>query len=338
VTQATLLLLTYNQEGFAAEAARAAFAQDYPDLQIILSDDRSPDETFAVLQREAAASGRDVLVRQTPRNLGLMSHLYDAAAVASGELIVIAAGDDVSRPQRVRRLVEEWRKSAAKALFSNWDVIDESGRIVRHGRQAGQSDLRLASYFPGWSPVQIIGATSAYARDVFETVPCPSERIFAEDLYLTLMLNAWRRPIAYVDEPLVAYRSHDAAITHHASKGVAGYERRVELESGRIAEVLDVFERNAMATEPAWGPIGAVDWPAVRADAEFNRFRSAWIDSGIARRLAAAIRFKAPSQRRWMIPRLLGLGPLEALKAVQASVRAERSSARAIASRSHSPT
>ena len=319
MTRATFLLLAYNQERFAAEAAAAALAQDYADLQVILSDDRSPDRTFAVLQEQAAAAGRDhVLVRQTPRNLGLMGHLYDAAAIAEGELIVVAAGDDVSRPQRVIRLVEEWRASGCDALYSNWDVIDESGRTVRHGRPSGRSDLRLASYFPGWDPVQIIGATSAYARGVFRNVPPPNEPVFAEDLYFTLMLNAWRRQIAYVDEPLVAYRSHAGAVTHQEhGGGVADYERRVERESGRIAEILDLFERSAGVIEPDWGEIGEVDWAAVRADAEFNRFRSGWTKAGITGRLAALFRFKAPSQRRWLASRVLGLRPLQAMKALQ---------------------
>jgi glycosyltransferase involved in cell wall biosynthesis len=337
VTRATFLLLAYCQERFAAEAAAAALAQDYADLQVILSDDCSPDGTFAVLQAQAAAAGRDnVLVRQTPRNLGLMGHLYDAAALAEGELIVIAAGDDVSRPQRVSRLVEEWRASGSDALYSNWDVIDESSRTVRQGRPPGRSDLRLASYFPGRDPVQVIGATAAYARGLFRNVPRPSTPVFAEDLYFTLMLNAWRRRIAYVDEPLVAYRSHAGAVTHqeHGNE-VADYERRVEQESARIADLLDQFELSAGAIDPDWGEIGEVDWAAVRADAEFNRFRAGWTKAGIARRLAALVRFKAPSQRRWLISRVLGLRPLQAMKALQA---APRSRARAIASRGHSPT
>ena len=323
MTRATLLLLAYNQERFAAEAAAAALAQDYADLQVILSDDCSPDGTFAVLQAQAAVAGRDtVLVRQTPRNLGLMGHLYDAAALAEGELIVIAAGDDVSRPQRVSRLVEEWRARGSDAIYSNWDVIDDSSRTIRHGRPAGRSDLRLASYFPRWNAVQIIGATSAYARGVFRNVSRPGEPVFAEDLYFTLMLNAWRRRIAYVDEPLVAYRSHAGAVTHqeHGDK-VADYERRIELESGRIADMLDLFVRKAGAIEPDWGEIGAVDWAAVRADAEFNRFRSGWTKAGVTRRLAALIRFKTPSQRRWLVSRVLGLRPLQAMKALQAPLR-----------------
>ncbi len=321
MTRATFLLLAYNQERFAAEAAGAALSQDYADLQVILSDDCSPDGTYAVLQAQAAAANRaNVLVRQTPRNLGLMGHLYDAAALAEGELIVIAAGDDVSRPQRVSRLLEEWRASRSDALFSNWDVIDKNGRTVRHGRPPGRSDLRLANYFPGWEPVQIIGATSAYARSMFRNVPRPSEPVFAEDLYFSLMLNAWRRRIAYVDEPLVAYRSHGGAITHQEQgDGVTDYERRVERESGRIAELLDLFERSANAIEPDWGKIGEVDWAAVRADAEFNRFRSGWTKAGIARRLAALVRFNAPSQRRWLVSRVLGLRPLQAMKALQRS-------------------
>ena len=329
MTRATFVLLTYNQEKFAAEAARAAIAQDYPNLRLILSDDCSTDGTFEQLQREAAAAHRDdVVVRRTPRNLGLIAHLYDAASLADGELIVVAAGDDISRPNRVARLVDEWRSSGADALFSNWDVIDEAGRMVRQGRPPWKSDLRLDRYFPDWMPLQITGATSAYSADVFRNLPCPAKRIFAEDLYFTLMLGAWRRPIACIDEPLVAYRSHRQALTHadRASQSLADEERRIERESARIAEVLDVFERTAKSIENDWGTIGDVDWRAVREDAHFNRFRSSWIEAGLLRRLQALGCLSAPSHRHWLLPRLFGLPVLTAIKGLAGLWRSPRAS------------
>lgn len=43
----TFFLLAYNQERYIREAA---LAQDYPDLEVVLSDDCSTDGTFAIIQ------------------------------------------------------------------------------------------------------------------------------------------------------------------------------------------------------------------------------------------------------------------------------------------------
>jgi hypothetical protein len=311
----TLLLLAYNQEAFAAEAARSALGQDYPNLQLVLSDDCSGDGTLATLQGEATGyrGSHRVVVRRTERNLGLIAHLYDAVSVATGELVVVAAGDDLSYPHRVRRLVERWQETGANALHSNWDVIDETGRTIRRGRPEGRSDLRLDVIFAGRQPQQLIGATAAYSRNLFEIIPCPSERIFAEDLYFSLILNGFGRTIAYVDEPLIGYREHGGAVTHAGrSRSVADHERSTERESGRVADVLRAFQRGARDGGP-WGE-PQVDWAAVEQDIAFNRFRSSWTCAGTVERLRALARFSAPSQRRWLLPRVLGLGPFVAAK------------------------
>jgi hypothetical protein len=55
-----------------------------------------------------------VIVNQTPRNLGLSAHLDNAAKLAQGERIVIAVGDDISRPDWVVnhiRLAQQHRQA-----------------------------------------------------------------------------------------------------------------------------------------------------------------------------------------------------------------------------------
>lgn len=49
----SLVVMAYKQEGFIRDAVEAALAQDYPDLEIVLSDDCSPDNTFAIMEEMA---------------------------------------------------------------------------------------------------------------------------------------------------------------------------------------------------------------------------------------------------------------------------------------------
>ena len=44
----SFLMITYNQEQYIADALNSALAQDYPNLEIIVSDDCSSDQTFAI--------------------------------------------------------------------------------------------------------------------------------------------------------------------------------------------------------------------------------------------------------------------------------------------------
>ncbi len=130
----TFAVITYNQAQYASQAALGALSQTYAPLEIILSDDRSPDDTFAVLQRAAQAyrSPNRVIVRQTERNLGLIGHINDIMRLAQGQLVIIAAGDDISLPQRAQRIYETWQQSGRRAhsIFSNATWIDEAGNLL----------------------------------------------------------------------------------------------------------------------------------------------------------------------------------------------------------------
>ena len=318
---ATIFLLTYNQEHLVREAVRSVLAQDYPDLQIILSDDRSSDNTFAVLQKEAAAyrGPHRLLVRQPPRNLGLVYHLYDVAAVATGELLVCAEGDDIAYPHRVRRLVEEWRATDADALVSNWDVIDEQGKILQRGRSEGSSDLQTNRYFPGRPMTLLTGATAAYSAEALRRIPPPSEPVFAEDLYVSLLL-AWRgRTIRYVDEPLVAYRQHPSALTHvdRRRQTIAEQEAEVARWSAKMAVQLRLVGGMLDDAPPGlagWGKPVAANRALIHEDAAFNDFRARWIDSSFADRLRAVIRFKNRHHRRWLASRMFGIPGVSAMR------------------------
>jgi len=109
----TFALFAYNQEKYIREAVEGAFSQTYEPLEIILSDDCSSDRTFEIMQEMAAAyeGPHKVFVRRNPFNLGTAMHVQLAFAQSSGQLFVVAAGDDISTCNRVAVLVEAWMEA-----------------------------------------------------------------------------------------------------------------------------------------------------------------------------------------------------------------------------------
>lgn len=207
----TFAVITYNQAEYAAQAAQGALSQTYAPLEIILSDDRSPDDTFAVLQRAAQAyhGPNHVTARQTERNLGLIGHINDIMRLAQGQLIIIAAGDDISLPQRAERIYETWRQSGGRAhsIFSNATWIDEAGNQLNllHKIPIPPEELTLPAYAARRAPSLVNGATHAWTRDLFDRFgPLPPE-VRAEDILLPFR-SALLGEIRYIYEPLVLYR------------------------------------------------------------------------------------------------------------------------------------
>lgn len=316
--RATFLLVTFNQAEFVAEAVNSALAQDYPNLQIIISDDSSSDETFEVARVaiENYDGAHRILLRRTSRNLGLIAHLYESARLADGELIIVAAGDDISYAHRVSALVDEWQKTGATALCSGWNVCDAGGVILSRDELGGRSDLRFGAYFPGRKFIQIIGATAAYTPEVFDLVPQPSNDVFAEDLYFSLILRNLDCVITEVPLALIQYRQHGNALTNHENmQSDAEYEQVVSRGSVRVTELLRAVQRTIIEMDQSSKKVSrSINHDALGEDIAFNDFRSSWIDAGPAKRIKAFRRFRDPSHRRWIGPRLFGLDAFVRIK------------------------
>lgn len=317
----TFILLAFRQEQLVEESVRSVFAQDYPNLEIILSDDNSPDGTLQTLERLAAdyAGPHDVVVNRSPGGRGLLAHIYHAWAKSSGELIVVGAGDDISYPHRVSRLVEEWQRTGADALYSSFHRIGPDGLRLSDEPFLPRADYDPSQYFDGGAVHQIAGASSAYARGVFEAVRLPVEPVFAEDFFLSLMLGWRNRPVALVEESLLAYRVHAGAMSSAGEDllGVAEYEASSARAAERTGQALRIFERYLRTddgVDPSFGSPRKVRRDKLGSDLDFLDYRARWITLPFRRRLAAAVRFREGRQQRWLLPRLFGVDLLARLK------------------------
>lgn len=206
----TFALVAYNQEQFIAEAVQGAFSQTYSPLEIILSDDCSPDRTFEIMQEMAAAyqGPHTVVLNRNERNLGLIGHLNRVMEIVQGELIVIAAGDDVSLPERTEKLYQSYAVSQGQAhsLFSRAIRIDSDG---------GQLGVEQILYSPGRyeldymaeHQVSVPGSTQAWSREIFDMFGPIDTRLISEDVIIPFRAALLGR-ISFIDHPLIYRRHH----------------------------------------------------------------------------------------------------------------------------------
>lgn len=127
----TFALFAYNQKKYIRAAISAALAQNYSPLEIIISDDCSTDNTFEIIEelvRDFNGSIK-VIVNKNQENLGTARHVNKVLEMASGEFVVMAAGDDISKPNRTEFLVNSWLLTgkADCSIFTNAIVIDSQG-------------------------------------------------------------------------------------------------------------------------------------------------------------------------------------------------------------------
>ncbi len=204
----SILLIAYRQRDTIGDALRGALAQTYEPLEILASDDASGDGTWEALC--AAAEGytgpHRLMLNRNQRNLGIGAHLSLLAQRARGELLVVAAGDDISLPQRVARLVEAWLAHDRRPdlIASALADLDAEGQV--HG-EIVPSDLCAYTSLAQWAaqPPHVIGAAQAWTKRLFERFgPLPPGTV-AEDLVMVFRAIGSGGAIT-LREPLVQYR------------------------------------------------------------------------------------------------------------------------------------
>lgn len=216
----TFALFSYNQEKYIKEAVLSALKQTYEPLEIIISDDFSNDNTYEIIESLARnySGNSSVIINKNEKNLNIGGHIQAVSKIAKGEIIIMAAGDDISYPDRTTKIVDFLQKnSKIKSVYSNYDIIDDDGKLIEFNHKFWNSteDVNGFKIVYGGGGIGT-GASFAYKRECFEwPYPYPFG-INNEDRLLP-----WRSyllgGVGYISEPLIKYRYSASGVSRSNS-------------------------------------------------------------------------------------------------------------------------
>jgi glycosyltransferase involved in cell wall biosynthesis len=282
-----MLLMAYRQADQIAAAIAGALDQTYTPLEIVISDDASDDATWArILAAVAGYSGpHRVILNRNPVNLGIGAHLSHLVTLSHGELLFVAAGDDVSLPERCATVTAAWLSHARRPdlISSALTDIDASG--TAHGR-IEPSDLSRYRSLADWARERpfVVGAAQAWTRRVFERCGPLPEGVVAEDLIMTFRAIGCGGAIT-LPQALVAYRRGGLS-ARVRSLGASAVVARL-LKNNRHALI---EQAQLLADARTLGQLDAVRG-VVEAELERERFvAQLFAAPGFTRKLAIAWR------------------------------------------------
>ncbi|ASW56424.1 glycosyltransferase family A protein [Plantactinospora sp. KBS50] len=141
----TLGMPLFNAERYLAESLDALLAQDYPDFELVISDNASSDGTWDICRRYASRDPR-IRLHRNERNLGGPVNYARVVQLARGELFKWAAYDDICRPRLLSACVAALDAAGPETVlaYPRTVLIDD------HGRSIGPYDDRLD--LPGRRP------------------------------------------------------------------------------------------------------------------------------------------------------------------------------------------
>lgn len=205
----SILIPAYNEGRVIRATVESALQSDYPNLEIIIIDDGSTDDTYDISSLLATEDDRITVIGQKP-NQGKAAALNAGRKRASGDVLVTIDADTVVSEDCVRYLVSPILRSKADAVSSNIKVGNRVGSLqqlqsIEHvtgfnfDRRA-QSTLRTITCIPG--------AAGAFRKSSINQVGGYSSETSVEDTDLTISLlrAGFRigfepRALAYTESP-----------------------------------------------------------------------------------------------------------------------------------------
>jgi len=222
----TLIVLAYRQEAFIERAVESAFAQVYDGpLEILLSDDHSPDSTWDIMRSLARsyAGAHDVRLNRMGDNVGMIGHFTAAVRQARGDIITYLAGDDIAAPNRVAQCAKVLSSDPALSFVeSSYQSFSAAPPPFAEGRD-GHVTFSLEDYLSGRAP-NLSSSTRSFRRDLFLDYPDLDVALSSEDSPSALRL-LMRGNGARIHRPLLLKRAHATNITGPAGLRKVDFER-----------------------------------------------------------------------------------------------------------------
>jgi glycosyltransferase involved in cell wall biosynthesis len=204
-------IITHNRAQYLEDAITSVLDQSFRNLELIVVDDGSTDETPAVV---APYLDRLRYVRQD--HAGKAAARNHAVSLARGEFFAFCDSDDAWYPHRIARQMAAFRRNPqAGMVHGHVTVIDERGREIPD-RTASARELLGAAHRNGATyasyalDCRCLSSTILVRRNVFDVVGPYDPELAIEDydFYLRLVLDF---DVLFLDGPALAmYRSHDA--------------------------------------------------------------------------------------------------------------------------------
>ena len=209
---ATLVVLFYRHEQFASETVAGALSQTYPNLEIIFSDDNSPDNTFEVVKKAVKdyKGPHKIILNRNEKNLGLVPHVNKLLfEMTHGEYVFLNGGDDISLPERVYSGVEYYRSDPSiMAVTCSHIGIDRDGNECGVSIPGKDSLLRAEDKNYLKSPSFMTGGFAlSFRKEVLDRFGRLSDDCQTEDSVLrfrALLIG----PTLRSSRQLLKYRTH----------------------------------------------------------------------------------------------------------------------------------
>lgn len=229
----TIVTPTYDRANYLRETIESVLGQDYPNLEYIVLDNGSSDNTQEILR----GYGDAIRWEHHPKNIGLSRAINRGFELSRGQIIGFVSDDDPLLPGAISALVGEFQSHPdVVVVYPDWDVIDGDGRHVRHIETFEYAYVDMVRYHHTYP-----GPGALFRRSVLERIGGLDESLRIVSDYDFWLRAGLLGPFRRCPRTLARYRQHGTAATH--------VERGVGMAREHIRVIDKLYERTDLPPE-----------------------------------------------------------------------------------------
>lgn len=208
----SIIVPVYGVEKYLNKCVERLVEQSYKNVEIVLIDDGSKDNSGKICDEWARKDCRILVVHQ--ENRGLAGARNSGVKVSKGEYIAFVDSDDFVEKDFIQVLVTLCKSKEADIAITNYNIIDsKSCKIIASGKNVGK--------IFEWSPYQTLKYRSnskeyfigtivwnkLFKRELIEKMSFPEGKLYEDTVYTYDAITRAKK-IVYVDRPLYNYRTN----------------------------------------------------------------------------------------------------------------------------------
>ncbi len=179
----SVIIPSYNHSAFVIDAISSVLNQTYKDIELIVIDDGSKDQSPTLLKEFNEKNHFTLVLKE---NEGVCATLNRGIKIASGDLITFLASDDLMPPTKISEQVEMMSKHPEVDVIAGAiTIIDDTNKPVS---KRTPKYLGLVTFEQMLERNQVIAPTAMFRKETFQKFGRYNPEYVIEDYYMWLKI------------------------------------------------------------------------------------------------------------------------------------------------------
>lgn len=211
----SIAMCSYNGEIFIKEQLNSILDQTYKNIELIIVDDCSKDETIKIIEEYLKKDNR-IKLYKNEINLGFVKNFEKAISLCTGDYIALADQDDIWKKNKLEVFVSEIKDNML--IYSDAILIDKESKET--GKQLIRPEGNLVSGKCNKAFIYyncVSGNTLMFKKELVKHILPIPEKITFHDIWIAFIASTIGE-ITFTKESYTYYRRYSEQVTRNVQK------------------------------------------------------------------------------------------------------------------------